>query len=74
MLPPEAVGGQLPRWANAGDVLMTIQGPTNDKPDVPPRPEATLWLCVMSKSKEETAVWKQVLLGPPVEGKNIGKG
>jgi hypothetical protein len=76
VLPPHGLG--LPRWANAGDLLMTIGGPSMDRP-VPPRPEATLWLCVVSASSKDsslgvTAVWKQVLLGPPIEGTNDGKG
>jgi hypothetical protein len=74
VLPDYGVGDQLPRWANAGDLLMTEQGPIKDKPEIPPRPEATLWLCVVSGKENENAVWKQVLLGPPIEGKNAGKG
>jgi hypothetical protein len=74
VLPDYGVGDQLPRWANAGDLLMTEQGPIKDKPAIPPRPEATLWLCVVSGDEKGNAVWKQVLLGPPIEGKNAGKG
>jgi hypothetical protein len=75
VIPDDGLGDQLPKWANAGDLLMTKQGPTKDKPEVPARPEVTLWLCVLtSVSGDQPAVWKQVLLGPGIEGKNVGAG
>jgi hypothetical protein len=74
VLPDDDLGAQLPEMGNAGDLLMTIQGPRKDKPDVPDRPEATLWLCVVSTGTVKPAIWKQVLLGPPIEGMNVGKG
>jgi hypothetical protein len=70
VLPPDRV--LLPRPGKAGDLLMTTHQLIQDGRDVQPRPEAMLWLCVVSSSEEEAAVWKQVLLGPSIEGKFTG--
>jgi len=64
----------LPAFAEAGDLLVTIQrfGAVDD---IPPNAEAMLWFCAVSgRSETSPAIWKQVLLGPGVEGKNMGKG
>lgn len=60
---------QLPQNAYAGELLMTIQA-SKDGKGPGPGAEATLWLCVVTGSSEkEPAIWKQFLLGPPIEGK-----
>jgi hypothetical protein len=72
VLPPNEVD-QLPQNAYAGELLMTIQASKGVKNE--PGAEATLWLCVVgsySGPQDKSyvpAIWKQVLLGPPIAGK-----
>jgi hypothetical protein len=73
VLPPDGVE-KLPAFAKAGDLLVTRQTVAENASDIPPRAEARLWFCVVTgSSADEPAIWKQVLLGPSVEGKNIDK-
>jgi hypothetical protein len=76
VLPADGVD-QLPVAALAGELLLTLQPSKN--PSVPgfePEAEAILWLCVKSavvkivnsEIEKVPAVWKQVLLGPPING------
>jgi hypothetical protein len=75
-LPADGVQN-LPRFGQAGDLLVTIQTATKDTRDIPPGAEAMLWFCVVSGGSKEDpapAIWKQVLLGPSVEGTILVKG
>jgi len=79
--PPPLVD-QLPQEGNAGDLLVTIRPEKDTSRFVPPRAEATLWFCAVSSFVDlpsgilDPAIWRQVLLGPPILGKilNLGKG
>jgi len=64
----------LPVFAQAGDLLVTGQTVKARAADSPPNAEATLWFCVVGNSTAGPAVWKQVLLGPGIVGRNQGKG
>jgi len=70
-LPPDEVD-QLPQNAYAGELLMTEGGQGRGSAEG----EAMLWICVVGSHPDPAdntrlvpAVWKQVLLGPPIEGK-----
>jgi hypothetical protein len=73
IIPPDNPDVLLPVNAQAGDLLLTSQTVKPRAADSPPNAEATLWLCVVGSGKEP-AVWKQVLLGPSIVGRNQGKG
>jgi len=65
VFPPD-VGNQLPMQGKPGDLMMTI--PPGEKGGPEPFAEASLWLCVVTSEYGGRAVWRQVLLGPRIEG------
>jgi len=73
VMPPDQVD-QLPRNANAGELLLTMKPlKSSGVSGFEDGAEAFLWLCVKPNAvatggKTVAAVWKQVLLGPPIEG------
>ena len=61
----------LPKEGRAGDLLVTINPDITSKDGPPP---AVLWFCTVGggrDGKDGVAVWRQVLLGPPMERRSI---
>ena len=73
LTPPDQVG-ELPQRGSAGQLLMTVQTISAERRDLRPGGEATLWLCVTSgddvvpATPSQPAIWRQVLLGPAIQG------
>jgi hypothetical protein len=60
MFDPRQIGASLPRQARTGDLLATVD---------PASKSASLWLCVQGEPDSPDAIWAEILLGKPINGR-----